>query len=303
MQTMDWDDLRVFLSVARSGTLQTAARQLGVDHTTVSRRIKALEASLGAGLFVRAQGGHELTAAGLDLLPRAEQMEQAAHAVQQTVRRNAGAPERGELAGVVRVGATEGFGAAILAASLARLGRAHPRLTLDLLAVPRALHLSKREADVVISLERPLRGPYVVTKLCDYSLHLYASQGYLRTRGPITTQADLAGHPYIGYVDDLLYSSELHFLDELYRPESFALRSTSVMAQLQATLAGCGIAILPGFLAREHAQLVRILPGLANFQRRFWMSMPTENKAVPRVTAVWQYLKQDVAAHMAALPA
>ncbi|ARU06819.1 LysR family transcriptional regulator [Comamonas serinivorans] len=295
---MDWNDLRVFLAVARSGTLQTAARQLAVDHTTVSRRIKALEASLGATLFVRAQGGHELTAAGLDLLPRAEAMEKAAHAALQSANRNAAPPERGELAGVVRVGATEGFGAAILAGALARLGQAHPRLTLDLLAVPRALHLSKREADVVISLERPLRGPYVVTKLCDYTLHLYASRRYLAQHGPIATRDDLAGHAYIGYVDDLLYSNELHFLDELYRPESFALRSTSVTAQLQAALAGCGIAILPGFLAREHGELVRILPELANFQRRFWMSMPTENKAVPRVTAVWQYLKREVALRM-----
>ena len=297
---MNWDDLRFFLAVARAGTLQAAARQLGVDHTTVSRRIKALEAGLGQALFARHLAGHELSPAGLALLPKAEAMEQAALAVLQPVDQTADAPH--ELSGVVRVGATEGFGAAILAPALAQLGQAHPRLTVDLLAVPRAVHLSKREADVVVSLTRPQRGPYVVTKLCDYELHLYASRSYLAAHAPIRSRDDLAGHAYIGYVDELLFSDELHFLGELYRPASYALRSTSVTAQLHATVAGAGIAILPGFLAQGQPQLTRILPKLAQFTRSFWMSMPAENKSVPRIAAVWRYLKQDVAQHMGKPP-
>ena len=293
---MNWDDLRFFLAVARAGTLQAAARQLGVDHTTVSRRIKALEAGLGQALFARHLAGHELSPAGLALLPKAEAMEQAALAVLQPANQPADAPN--ELSGVVRVGATEGFGAAILAPALAQLGQAHPRLTVDLLAVPRAVHLSKREADVVVSLTRPQRGPYVVTKLCDYELHLYASRSYLAAHAPIRSRDDLAAHAYIGYVDELLFSDELHFLGELYRPASYALRSTSVTAQLHATVAGAGIAILPGFLAQGQPQLTRILPRLAQFTRSFWMSMPAENKSVPRIAAVWRYLKQDVAQHM-----
>ena len=293
---MNWDDLRFFLAVARAGTLQAAARQLGVDHTTVSRRIKALEAGLGQALFARHLAGHELSPAGLALLPKAEAMDQAALAVLQPANQPADAPH--ELSGVVRVGATEGFGAAILAPALAQLGQAHPRLTVDLLAVPRAVHLSKREADVVVSLTRPQRGPYVVTKLCDYELHLYASRSYLAAHAPIRSRDDLAGHAYIGYVDELLFSDELHFLGELYRPASYALRSTSVTAQLHATVAGAGIAILPGFLAQGQPQLTRILPRLAQFTRSFWMSMPAENKSVPRIAAVWRYLKQDVAQHM-----
>ena len=297
---MNWDDLRFFLAVARAGTLQAAARQLGVDHTTVSRRIKALEAGLGQALFARHLAGHELSPAGLALLPKAEAMEQAALAVLQPADQTADAPH--ELSGVVRVGATEGFGAAILAPALAQLGQAHARLTVDLLAVPRAVHLSKREADVVVSLTRPQRGPYVVTKLCDYELHLYASRSYLAAHAPIRSRDDLAGHAYIGYVDELLFSDELHFLGELYRPASYALRSTSVTAQLHATVAGAGIAILPGFLAQGQPQLTRILPRLAQFTRSFWMSMPAENKSVPRIAAVWRYLKQDVAQHMGKPP-
>ena len=296
MHNMNWDDLRYFLAVARAGTLQAAARQLGVDHTTVSRRLKALEAGLGQALFARHLAGHELSPAGLALLPKAEAMEQAALAVLQPANQPADAPH--ELSGVVRVGATEGFGAAILAPALAQLGQAHPRLTVDLLAVPRAVHLSKREADVVVSLTRPQRGPYVVTKLCDYELHLYASRSYLAAHPPIRSRDDLAGHAYIGYVDELLFSDELHFLGELYRPSSYALRSTSVTAQLHATVAGAGIAILPGFLAQGQPQLTRILPKLAQFTRSFWMSMPAENKSVPRIAAVWRYLKQDVAQHL-----
>ncbi|MDM0085939.1 MULTISPECIES: LysR family transcriptional regulator [unclassified Variovorax] len=286
---MDWDNLRFFLELARSGTLQSAARRLAVDHTTVARRIQALEKQVGSPLFSREAGGHRLTEAGRRLQPQVEAMEGAFR----TVERAAPASHEG-LSGVVRVGVTEGFGTVVLAPQLAGFARQHPRLVIDLLAMPRVVHLSRREADIVISLERPARGPVVVSKLTDYTLRLYAAKAYLAQHGPIRTREDLQGHSFIGYVDDLLFSKELQYLDELHKPDAFALRSTSILAQHAATAAGHGIAVLPAFVAERDASLKPVLPALAHFTRTFWMSMPAETKHLARMQAVWNFLRETV---------
>jgi len=287
---MDWDNLRFFLELSRSGTLVAAARRLGVDHTTVARRIQALEKETGTPLFAREAGGHRLTEAGRRLQPQVEAMERAFRTVEKST-----APLVDEgLAGLVRIGATEGFGTVVLAPALAGFARRHPRLVIDLLAMPRLVHLSRREADIVISLERPARGPVIAARLTDYRLHLYASKAYLRAHGPIRRREDLKGHSFISYVDDLLFSKELQYLDELYRPDAFALRSTSVLAQHQAARAGAGIAVLPAFLAGRDAALQRLLPQDACFTRTFWMSMPAEARQLSRMQAAWDFLRQVV---------
>ena len=288
---MDWDNLRFFLELARSGTLVGAARRLAVDHTTVARRIQALEKQVGTALFSREADGHRLTEAGRRLQPQVESMESAFLAVESA------APGSQEgLSGLVRIGATEGFGTVVLAPKLALFAQAHPKLVIDLLAMPRLVHLSRREADIVISLERPARGPVVVTKLTDYVLHLYASKDYLARRGAIRTREDLRGHTFISYVDDLLFSKELQYLDELYKPDSFALRSTSILAQHQAALAGAGIAVLPAFIAGRDKSLRRLLPAEASFTRTFWMSVPAETRHLARMQATWNFLRETAVA-------
>ena len=295
---MDWDNLRFFLELARSGTLQSAARRLAVDHTTVARRIQALEKQVGSPLFSREAGGHRLTEAGRRLQPQVEAMENAFRSVE-----SATPPSPEGLSGVVRIGATEGFGTVVLAPQLALFARQHPNLVIDLLAMPRLVHLSRREADIVISLERPARGPVVVTKLTDYTLRLYASKAYLAQHGAIKSRDDLRGHSFISYVDDLLFSKELQYLDELHKPDAFALRSTSILAQHAAAAAGAGIAVLPAFIAERDTALKAVLPSEARFTRSFWMSMPAETKHLARMQAVWGFLRQTAEAQRAVLMA
>ncbi len=288
---MDWDNLRYFLEVARTGTLVAAARRLGVEHTTVSRRVQALEKQLGEALFAREAGGHRLTEAGRHLLPGVEAMEAAVLGVERSAPTPGGGP-----AGLVRVGATEGFGTLILAPHLARLTQRHPQLSIDLLALPRMLHLSRREADIVISLERPTRGSVIVTKLADYTLHLYGQREYLARRPLVVQREDLRHHAFISYVDDLLFTKELQFLDQLHhQPERFAFRSTSITAQHEAVRAGAGLAVLPAFMADRDPVLARVLPQEARFVRTFWMSMPAEGKHLARMQAVWRFLKETAA--------
>ncbi|MDD0837486.1 LysR family transcriptional regulator [Curvibacter sp. HBC61] len=286
---MDWEHLRYFLALARAGTLVAAARQLAVDHTTVSRRLQALEKQLGTALFAREAGGHRLTEAGRQLLPQVEAMEAAVRQVERSVRVGEQGPS-----GLVRIGTTEGFGTVVLAPQLAQLSLQYPGLAVDLLALPRLLHLSRREADIVISLERPTRGPVLVSKLTDYVLQLYGSRRYLASQPRIETREDLRGHAFISYVDDLLFTKELQLLDELHRPERFALRSTSILTQYEAVKAGAGLAVLPAFVASRDPELVPVLPGQARFTRTFWMSMPAEAKHQARMQLTWGFIRDTI---------
>ncbi len=283
---MDWDNLRYFLELSRTRKLTTAARRLKVDHTPVSRRIQALEKSLGTQLFVRQPTGYALTEAGRGLLPQAEAMESACLAIERDR-----TEQKETLSGHVRIGATEGYGSVLLAAQLVELTRRYPNLGIDLLAVPRTVHLSRREADIVITLERPERGPFIITKLTDYVLKLYASPNYLARHAPIASREDLSKHVFISYIDDLLYSKELMYLEEIGKPH-LALRSTSILAQQQAAAAGAGIAILPAFSADQDPRLQSVLGNEIEFARTFWMLMPIELKDIARMKTTWNFLRE-----------
>ncbi|NLY15155.1 MAG: LysR family transcriptional regulator [Gammaproteobacteria bacterium] len=288
---MDWDQLRFFLELARAGRLVIAARRLEVDHTTVSRKIQALEKKIGMALFLREPDGYKLTEAGRNLLPQVEAMESAYVGIAQSL--TPGSDQ--QLSGLVRIGATEGYGSAILASQLTRLSQRHPDLKVELLAVPRALQLSRNEADIVITLERPERGPFIITRLTDYSLRLYASHGYLAQHAPIHQREQLKGHSFVSYIDDLLYSKELLFLDEVVKPARTPLRSTSILAQQQMVAAGAGLAILPAFAADQNRALVAVLPDTIRFTRTFWMLMPIELKDIARMRTTWNFLREQAA--------
>lgn len=288
---MDWDQLRFFLELARAGRLVIAARRLEVDHTTVSRKVQALEKKLGMALFLREPDGYKLTEAGRTLLPQVEAMESACVGIAQSL--TPGSDQ--QLSGLVRVGATEGYGSSILASQLTRLSQRHPDLKVELLAVPRVLQLSRNEADIVITLERPERGPFIITRLTDYSLRLYASHDYLAQHAPIRQREQLKEHSFVSYVDDLLYSKELLFLDEVVKPARTPLRSTSILAQQQMVAAGAGLAILPAFAAEQDPALVPVLPDIIHFTRTFWMLMPIELKDIARMRTTWNFLREQAA--------
>ena len=292
---MDWDKLRFFLELARTGRLAGAARRLEVDQATVSRKIQSLEQELGRKLFSRTAAGMVLSEGGNALLRHAEAMEAAASGIE-----GLGDSGDGLLAGVVRVGSTEGFGSVVLAPRLGLFAADHPRLSIELVAVSAIVNISRREADIVIALERPARGPFLVTKLCDYGLQLYGARTYLERNRPPKDVDELRAHALIGYVDDLLFSKELRYLQDARHTQRFTLRSTSVMAQLEATRAGAGLAVLPAFLADRHADLVPVLAGEFSFTRTFWMSMPAEMKNLARMRATWDFLRSAGAQALAA---
>ena len=283
---MEWDDLRYFLELARSGTLTEAARRLEVKHTTVSRRIQRLEMKVGGQLFTRTPMGHVPTRRGENLISDIQ-------GVEETIRNiSANVPKDAEhISGLVRIGCTEGYGTGIIPPHLSVLQSRHPLLLIDLIVQPRPIHLARKEADIVITIDRPERGPYLITKLVDYELRLYASRAYLAANPPINTLADLQAHRFVSYLEESGPARNLPWIHDLVQ-SPVSVRSTSIVSQVRMVGRNAGIAILPSFLVEGHDDLVPVLGDSICFKRTYWMLMPTELQHIPRIQIVWQTLKQ-----------
>ncbi|MCS3471006.1 DNA-binding transcriptional LysR family regulator [Pseudomonas sp. JUb42] len=285
---LNWDDLKFFLEVARTRKASSAAKRLAVDYTTVSRRINALETALGTLLFEKSRNnGFILTAEGQRLLGYAESIESTLHLACEQVSGSGVA-----LSGHIRMGCTEGFGSFFITPQLSHFLDTYPAISVDILPLPHFISLSKREADIVIALERPEHGPYVCCKLCDYNLRLYATRDYLEQHPSIHSTADLAEHRFISYVDDLAFSSELLYLANLLPGAQAHLRSTSVIAQYVAALQGRALAILPCFLAAQDPRLLPVLAEEVNITRQFWMYCREDLRKLKRITLLWDYIRE-----------
>jgi DNA-binding transcriptional LysR family regulator len=291
MNAFDWDDLRFFLAVARAGRLTAAARQLEADHTTVSRRISALEGALRAKLFERKPQGYSLTEQGERLLGLAEGMETQALAVASQV----GGADLA-LSGTVRIGAPDGIGTYFLAPELGALAERHPDLTLQLVALPRTFSLSKREADIAITLEQPTEGRLVSRKLTDYRLRLYASRDYLARHGPMADLADLSGKTLVTYVADLIYSPVLDYFSGLEKYTARRYECASVVAQLEAVRAGVGVGILHDYAVRQFPELQAVLPEVS-YLRTYWLVTHADVRNLRRVEEVYSFILSRVRAN------
>lgn len=290
---MNWDDVRVFLAVVRNGQLLGAARALGINHATAARRIDALEAALSTTLLVRRTNGTSLSAEGERFLPFAERMESEMLGAQEAV-----AARDLALSGTVRIGAPDGFGVGYLAPRLGALTEQHPGLRLELVPVPRTFSLSRREADIAVTLELPREGRLKARKLVDYSLGLYASAAYLANRPAPATAEDLQRHRLVGYVDDLIFSPALDYTTEVLKGWTSDLSVSSALGQFEAVRAGAGIGILHSFMARRDATLHRVLPEIV-LQRAYWLVVHEDLRALRRVALVADYLAGIVAADRA----
>ncbi len=285
MQALNWDDFRVFLAVQRAGGLVGAARRLGVDHTTVARRLTALETGLGARLVERSPRGARLTDAGRALLEHAERIE--AEALEASA--DVGAV-RASISGSVRLATPEAFGAWLVAPNVWRLHDEHPALQLELVPEARRVNLTSREADLAVTLARPPQDRLVARRLADYRLGLYASRSYLDTHGAVRDLRDLPGHPLVWYIDELLDVPELRYFDEVAAGARTVFRSSSIAAQQAAVAAGLGYGVLHTFAASQDPRLVRVLPGDVDVQRSYWLVLPPEQRTLPRLRAVADFL-------------
>jgi DNA-binding transcriptional LysR family regulator len=285
---MDWDNIRVFLGVARAGQFIVAAKALRLDHSTISRRIAALEASIGAKLFERRTTGVALTAAGERFLATAEQMESAFLLAQAEI-----GDVEVELTGVVRIGAPDGFSTYYLVGVMRDFLERHPGVRVQLVPAPQVVPLARREVDIVVVLEKPTAGRFVARKLTDYSLGLYASAAYLERRAAPRDVAELATHRLIGYVEERAYSGALDYVRDLFGGAPTVFECASAVTQFEALRAGIGLGVVHDYIARRFADLTRILPERAA-TRTYWIVTHEDTRGLGRVRAAHDHLVRAV---------
>ena len=295
---MNWDDYRYFLAVARTGRLSAAGQQLGVDHATVGRRVKALENNLDTKLFDRSPQGYCLTDDGIKLVNVTETMESSAISAQAEL-----GGHHKTISGAIRIGASEGIAASVLAKCAGELCRKHPELEIQIVALPRTFSLSKREADIAIALSPPTSGRLKFRKIADYHLHMYGTNSYLSAHETIKTIEDLTKVRGIGYVADLIYDKELDYIPHVSPDIKPHLTSTSVHVQLQATLNDAGVCILHDFMAAPHKQLQKVLPDQISFTRSFWYVVHEDYAKLERVKVVSDAIIEGIRHELATLNA
>ncbi|WP_110553545.1 LysR family transcriptional regulator [Pseudaestuariivita atlantica] len=273
----NWDDMRVFLAVARGESLTAAATALKVDPGTVSRRVARLEEGAGTALFARSPQGYSLTAAGARLVRHAEAAEQAMSAAREDV---AGAADA--LSGQVRIGAPDGCANFVLPQVCAAIGATNPALDLQILALPRVVNLSKREADMAVTVSPPSSQRLSVQKICDYRLHLVAHRDYLAAHPAIHTRADLKGHRIVGYIPDMIFDAELDYLGDLGL-QRVPLASNSVAVQFSWVRQGLGLGVVHDFALEAAEGLEQVLPGDVALTRTFYLVRHAEDRRLDRM--------------------
>jgi DNA-binding transcriptional LysR family regulator len=290
------DDLRYLVAVANTGRLVAAAHALGVDHTTVSRRLRTLEKVLGVTLLERGAYGWELTETGRAV---AEQARPIQAAVEGAALAAAGAhPDA--LAGTVRVTAPDGFGTLFAVPALTRVRQRHPDLSIELITATRQLGLHQSGFDLAIAIGEPTTTRLFTERLAEYALALYASADYLAEHGDLASADEVARHTLIYYIDPLLQVGDLD-LDRYLPGATARFTSTNIFAQLEATRRGAGIGLLPKFLAVTAPELTPVAVGLPPLRLAITLAARKDSVTRPAVQAVRQALHEEVRTRRAEL--
>ena len=260
-----WDDLKVFLAVARFESLSAAGRTLKIDPATVGRRITRLEEALKLPLFAKSPQGYGLTAQGQRLLERALRAEQEMAAALNDL------PGDGaHLSGQIRLGAPDGCANFLLPQVCAQIAAQNPDLEVQIVALPRVFNLSRREADMAIAVSAPLAGRLSVQKISDYKLSLVASKAYLEGAPLIRSADDLRYHRIVGYIQDMIFDKELDYMEEAGL-RHVDLSSNSVSVQFSWIRQGMGLGIVHDFSIPFGQDIVRVLPDHINLTRSFYL--------------------------------
>lgn len=285
---MNWDDMRVFLAVARAEGLTAAAPIVKLDPATLGRRIARLEAQLGASLFVKSPQGYALTDLGARMRDRAAEAEAAL-----TLPVDVG--EGPTLTGQIRIGAPDGSANFLLPQVCARIQADHPDLEVQILALPRVVNLSRREADMALTVSPPSTGRLSVQKVSDYQLHLATR----RDAPAINSLEDLKGRPVVGYIPDMIFDKELDYLGDLGQ-DGVQLASNSVSVQMQM-VRHAGVGFVHDFALATMPELTRVLVDAVSLTRTFYLVRHVSDQQSERINRFADLLIAGLRAEVIAL--
>ncbi len=283
----NWDDMRVFLAVARAEGLSGAAPLVKMDPSTLGRRIARLERSLGAALFVKSPQGYALTDLGERMRDRAAEAERH---LASAMDEGQGASEA--LTGQIRIGAPDGAANFLLPQVCAAIQAKNPDLEVQILSLPRVVNLSRREADMAITVSPPQASRLTVQKVTDYQLHLAT-----RKDAPeIQKISDLKGRPIVGYIPDMIFDKELDYLGEI-GAGGVQMASNSVAVQLQM-IRRSGVGIVHDFALPFAPELKRILVDELHLTRSFYLVRHTSDRNSDRLSRFAEALMQGMQAEV-----
>lgn len=290
---LSWDHCRSFLSVWRTGSLSAAARASGLTQPTVARHITQLEEALSGGaLFIRSPHGLSPTELAGSLVPHALTMEASAAAM---VRAASGAD--GEIAGTVRISASQIIGVETLPPILARIGADHPGIDFELVVTNETSDLLRRDADLAVRMVRPAQGALIAKKAGDIQLAMYAHKDYLARRGRPETIDALQDHAIVGFDQQTAGLQALQSIGMPLKREMFSFRTDNDVAQLAAIRAGFGIGICQTNLARPDPNLIRLFPEEMSFSLETWITMHEDLRGNRRMRLVFDRLAADMSAY------
>lgn len=291
---MHWDDARIFLALTRQPSLRAAARSLAIDQATVGRRLNALEAELGAKLFLRARDGWLLTAAGEAALHAARRMEAAALDLRSKIEGQDESP-----AGLVRVTSSDSIAAEYLLPAIAGLQQRWPQIRVDLEVSTALLNLGRRQADIALRNVRPDTPDLVVRRVAAWPVGLFASPAYLARCGAPTPEDELRGHQLVAYGPYLAQDASPTAADLPARHARIALAVNSSLLLRKAVAAGIGMGEMPVQMG-EREGLVRIWPGRQRGRaHEVWLVMHPDLQRTARVRVTAQCLAEALAAPQA----
>ena len=285
VMNQNWDLFRIFLAVARAGSIAGAAGHLAESPATVGRKLRELETALSATLFDRSITGVQLTSCGSVILRRAEQIENQVLKICDAV-----SGSDGQLTGTVTVAAPSGLGQTLLAPQLRELHNQHPELRVELRLATSKVNLLNREADIAVRIGAPAQERLVSRKLGDVSFGIYASHLYLDEIGGFETAADLEGHNVIAASGDLAQTAQCREFAGMSGGCNVALTTDSIFAQLEAVKSGLGIAPFPRYLGRAHPDLVELLPGQLQSKADLWLLMHPDTSGLARIQTVQAFI-------------
>ncbi|HVR64527.1 MAG TPA: LysR family transcriptional regulator [Polyangia bacterium] len=280
---IDWNDLRYFLAIARAGTLAGAARDLGVEHSTVGRRLGAIESALGARLLTRTPDGFSLTEAGRAVQPLAERIAADVEAIE---RRVSGQDARVE--GTVRITTSEAL-SGYFVRQLASLTERHPGLTVEILSGNRAFDLMRGEADIAVRIREVMEPDLVVRKLATAGWSMYATPAYVARKGAPPSPEDLRGHDIVAYDATMAAVPGAQWLAEHGEGTTVAMRGNSIIAAMNAAILGLGLTVLPCFIGDGESALRRLTARLLGARDIFLVVHP-DLARVARVRAVMDFI-------------
>src|SRR5688500_9218350 len=294
----DWNDLRLVLAIARSGSLTGAAKALAVNHSTAFRRLGALEEGLGVRLFERLPGGtYAPTAAGERIAAAAERIETETAALDREL---VGRDHR--LTGRLRVTSSETLAYRLLTKQIAGFRSAHPGIVVELAIDNRILSLSRREADIALRVTRPREGDLYGRKLADIAWTIYAARDLVGGLAAPGGPAELGGHPFIGWEEGVSGVNAADWLVAQIPAGAFVYRTNSVVNQLVAAKAGVGLAVLPCYLGDPEPDLVRVLADpVPELERELWIVTHADLRRTARVRAFFDVVGEGLVAERALL--